>query len=47
MNHYRYDEIIVGMEEKFCVQITKEMLDLFGEKGELCMVCLQPLFCLL
>ena len=31
MNHYRYDEIIVGMEEKFCVQITKEMLDLFGE----------------
>lgn len=29
MNHYQYDDIIVGMEEKFCVQITEEMLDLF------------------
>lgn len=29
MKHYQYDEIKVGMEEKFQIEITEQMLDVF------------------
>lgn len=29
MKHYQYDEIKVGMEEKFQIEITDQMLDVF------------------
>ena len=29
MKHYQYDEIKIGMEEKFQIEITEQMLDVF------------------
>ena len=31
MNHYRYDDIYVGLSESFSVEITQQMLDSFKD----------------